>query len=126
MNILLVDDDQSFLNAMENLIKDVDINVTIASSGYEAIGIIEARKIKDEPCVDLVVSDYNMKDGDGGSLAAYCNDKGINYCIMTGYGERDIAPYLPKGTRIIDKMGQLTTLLLEEINKAQGKVSIEI
>lgn len=52
--VLLVDDDENILAALKRLLRNEPYSVLTASSGEEAIGILNKRK------VDLIVCDYTM------------------------------------------------------------------
>ena len=66
-------------------------------SGYDAMKIIENEKPQ------LVLSDYRMEGGDGGSLAHFCHDLKIPCVILTGFSPSDVLPYLPEGTLVYGK-----------------------
>lgn len=61
-NILVIDDDPGMIFLLtEQLNKNFSgISLTLASSGYQAIQIL-----KEKSDFDLIISDYNMPDGNG-------------------------------------------------------------
>ncbi|MEO0575481.1 MAG: response regulator [Pseudomonadota bacterium] len=82
---LFVDDETSILNAVKRLCRKTDLNVLLASSGEEALDIL------DEHRVDIVVSDQRMP----GMLGTdFLKEVGARYpdtvrCILSGYAEMD-------------------------------------
>ena len=100
MKLLFVDDDVEMLKFVKyelNSHSD-DLSITTAMSGYDAMSLLKAQKF------DLVCTDYAMQNGDGGSLASFCQDQGIECVVLTGYEAEYVAPYLPKGAKVFDKI----------------------
>jgi two-component system chemotaxis response regulator CheY len=106
--VLIVDDDQELALVIQDKLKDLGESMT-ASAGYEAINILKDNKY------DLVISDYNMKDGDGASLAHYCVNHGIPVIVVSSFPENHIKPYLPEGVEFINKFNAIRGKSLEEM-----------
>lgn len=71
--VLLVDEDESLRRLLVHRLKqDFSFVVDEASSGLDAIGLIK-RGAK----YSLIISDYNMPDGDGSVLQNYLVDNNI-------------------------------------------------
>jgi CheY-like chemotaxis protein len=105
--VLIVDDDQELALVIQDKLKDLGETVT-ASAGYEAINLLQ------RDSYDLVVSDYNMKDGDGASLAHYCVNHGIAVIVVSSFPENHIKPYLPDNVEFINKFNAIRGRSLEE------------
>ncbi len=106
--VLIVDDDQELVLIIQDKLKDLGESTT-ASAGYEAINILKLSRY------DLVVSDYNMKDGDGASLAHYCVNHGIPVIVVSSFPENHIKPYLPENVNFINKFNAIRGKSLEEM-----------
>jgi CheY-like chemotaxis protein len=106
--VLIVDDDQELALILQDKLKDLGESVT-ASAGYEAINFLQRSPY------DLVVSDYNMKDGDGASLAHYCVNHGIPVIVVSSFPENHIKPYLPDNVEFMNKFTAIRGKLLEDI-----------
>lgn len=106
--VLIVDDDQELALIIQDKLKDLGESVT-ASAGYEAINLLQLRPY------DLVVSDYNMRDGDGASLAHYCVNHGIPVIVVSSFPENHIKPYLPDNVEFMNKFHAIRGKSLEDI-----------
>lgn len=73
---LLVVDDEPDLREVIILVLASCIKADFieAGSGKEAIGLIETKESE----IDLIISDFNMPNGNGGSLSKYLHEKGIS------------------------------------------------
>jgi two-component system, NtrC family, response regulator HydG len=116
--VLIVDDDQELALVIQDKLKDLGESVT-ASAGYEAINILKTTPY------DLVISDYNMKDGDGASLAHYCVNHGIAVIVVSSFPESHIKPYLPENVDFINKFNairghSLEDMILRKLTKTQS------
>ena len=60
--ILFVDDEPAILRSLQRIASKVDATILTASSGFEALEIIESTH------VDVIVSDINMPNMDGNQL----------------------------------------------------------
>lgn len=98
VKILVVDDDQSFLDVVEATLKLRGIQVSLAKSGYEAIDFLKNNS------ADLVIADYRMQNGDGVSLSHYCAKQGVPCIVFTGSLPEVVKHYLPQGTPVIEKV----------------------
>ncbi len=87
-NILIVDDEESFLLSVKDGLKSCtgDLNVLTAGNGREAIHALESAK------VDLVVTDLKMPVMDGFELLAHVSREFpmIPVLVMTAYGTPEI------------------------------------
>jgi CheY-like chemotaxis protein len=106
--VLIVDDDQELALVIQDKLKDLGESVT-ASAGYEAINILKLKTY------DLVISDYNMKDGDGASLAHYCVNHGIPVVVVSSFPENHIKPYLPNNVEFMNKFNAIRGKSLEDL-----------
>ncbi len=95
--IAVVDDDEDIVDYIRSHLQQAGYKVEGFSSGYDVMRFVETTK------VDLVVSDYRMNDGDGGSLSHFCQAQGVPCIIVSGYAVSDIVPYVPKGTDVLVK-----------------------
>jgi len=70
--ILLVDDDATFRHLFAELLnKEFET--------FEAVGVCDALKMLETITVDLICSDYNMRDGTGLDLLQVCKER--NICV---------------------------------------------
>ncbi|HYX36687.1 MAG TPA: response regulator [Oligoflexus sp.] len=106
--VLIVDDDQELALVIQDKLKDLGESMT-ASAGYEAINILKTQTF------NLVISDYNMKDGDGASLAHYCVNHGIPVIVVSSFPENHIKPYLPENVEFVNKFNAIRGKSLEEL-----------
>ena len=81
-NVLIVEDDDALRDALTNTLRAHDISVTSASSGHEALEIIDCSNI------GLVVSDVQMEPMDGRELLHEIRqrDPAMPAVLMTAYG----------------------------------------
>jgi len=108
--VLIVDDDQELALIIQDKLKELGESVC-AYAGYEAINILKLSRY------DLVVSDYNMKDGDGASLAHFCVNQGIPVIVVSSFPENHIKPYLPENVEFINKFSAIRGKSLEEMGR---------
>ena len=108
---LLVDDDPETLTLFSRVLSMhfPDAQVTTHLGGHEAIKWME-----EQSDVDLVITDYCMRGGDGISLAHYCYHRQIPCIIISGYDAEDITPYLPQGVIQLSKVDCMRPNLLAE------------
>jgi len=112
IKVLIVDDDPFMGEVYESLISDShNIEVEYLQSGYEAIEFLSSEK------VHLVVTDYYMVNGNGGTLCHYCHDHGISCVVISSHGAEDLSPYLPKDTVILYKPSIARSRQLEDLVK---------
>ena len=85
--ILVVDDETSVCNILDEFLSNQQFNVIAAASGHEALDIIERQR------VDLVLSDLVMPRMDGIALTRLVGeiDATIPVIIMTGFATIDSA-----------------------------------
>jgi len=79
--ILLVDDEIFILECLKIFMERSGVKILTASN------FIEATKILDREEIDLLITDFNLKDelGDGADLINYCRlDKPLPAIIITG------------------------------------------
>jgi CheY-like chemotaxis protein len=77
-NILLIDDDRSFLKTLEEELSNYneDWNILTAENGKRGVALIASHS------VDLVVTDLRMPEMDGYELLAYFRDRRPNMPII--------------------------------------------
>ena len=87
--ILIVEDEIDLLDIFVGIVEDIsdDYEVITASSGNKALSIL-----KDVGSVDLIISDYNMDDGNGGILYNYSKENGDPPFILISGGFIDDYP----------------------------------
>jgi DNA-binding NtrC family response regulator len=87
LNILLVDDDISTLDALKMGLEKEDYKIFSAVSRNEAINIIKSNTI------DIVISDLKLKDGSGLDILNYIQENfpRISVVIVTAFGTVDSA-----------------------------------
>jgi DNA-binding NtrC family response regulator len=80
--ILLVDDDDTFRDAAESLLKNSNYDIISAGGLQEATELLAGRRI------DLIITDLKMNDGTGLDLLAKAREKDreIGVIIQTAYG----------------------------------------
>lgn len=100
--ILLVDDDESILGLLGNVLRDIDpcIVVFTANNGKKALLILQNND------VDLVISDIFMPGMDGIELKHAADSMGLNkpFIFITGCSSRDNVL-----EEVIEKLGILVT-----------------
>ncbi len=79
IQLLLVDDDSSFLDALSSVLKR-DFQV------FTATGVAEAKQVLMFEDVDAVCSDFNMRDGTGLELLEWLREQGnmIPFLMLSG------------------------------------------
>ncbi|NRA63968.1 MAG: response regulator [Pseudobacteriovorax sp.] len=109
--VLLVDNEVDVIETFQFVVEQsmADFDFVYAQSGYDAMQEIEQSK------PDLVLTDYRMDQGDGASLAHYCNHQSISCVILTGFSASDVIPYVPEGTLVMKKLDILRQGRLKEL-----------
>ena len=95
-HFLVVDDDPDLGAMVMEKLSSIGV-CTSCSSGHSAIKVLEAKSF------DMVVTDYIMEDGGGGSLAHYCRNHKIPVLVVSSFPEAQIRPYLPYGASFTNK-----------------------
>lgn len=87
--LLLVDDDQDFLDVLTDFAKNTGFKLITANSGKAALGVIKARYHE----IAMVISDFQMGEMDGLQLrrALMPEFKDIPFAILSGYVTREHA-----------------------------------
>jgi len=85
MRILVVDDNQGFLNLMGSLLREYGYDVFLAEDGKQA------RELLEEQQVDLVISDVFMPTLDGVRFHSYVRDftdaTDVPFIFVSGYDD---------------------------------------
>jgi DNA-binding response OmpR family regulator len=85
MKILVVDDNQGYLNLMGDLLRDYGYNVFLADDGKQARELLEEQK------VDLIISDVFMPTLDGVRFHSYVREftevDQIPFIFVSGYDD---------------------------------------
>jgi CheY-like chemotaxis protein len=123
MRILIVDDEEAFLIAMEGVLREKGYDVIKARDGKQA------REALEEETVDLIISDVYMPTLDGirfhSFVRKFTDAKDLPFIFMSGYPEdrlRDLAAespntyFLQKPTPIAD----ILALIDKAIHKPTG------
>jgi two-component system response regulator AtoC len=84
--VLLVDDEEKFLEAIGQRLKLMGLTALKASSGQESVGLAQKNN------VDLAIVDLNMPDMDGLVTIGKLRDiqPGIRTVLLTGYGNEKV------------------------------------
>ena len=106
--VLIVDDDHDLALLIYEKLKSIG-ECVLSISGYEAINLLKTNTF------DLVISDYNMHDGDGASLAHFCVNQGIQIVVVSSFPENHIRPYLPDSVPFLNKFAALRGNILENL-----------
>ena len=79
--ILVLDDEQDYIQALKNFLKELKYNVKVTMFPKHALEIIE----KDKP--DVVLFDYKLPDMDGDEFfkKAAVLSRGTKYILITAY-----------------------------------------
>ncbi|MDF3127591.1 response regulator [Kiritimatiellaeota bacterium B1221] len=119
-HILVVEDEKFIRNLMATLIPQMGHQVTVASSGREALRLIEDQKF----IPDLLITDVVMPNMSGIDLIAQARKliPNLKYLYMSGYTDHSIATHgtLEPGSPFIHKpftLSELTTKV-EELTSA--------
>ena len=85
--ILIVEDNEEYNNDLRALLEDYEIEILSAYSGNEALELI---KSSGEGCIDLILSDVKMPNGDGVFLLKELSKldfKIPKFVFLTGYAD---------------------------------------
>jgi CheY-like chemotaxis protein len=79
--ILVIDDDPYILETIELILKNINYNVELASTGTQALNLIKKEDF------DLVIIDINLPDIKGDEITRFIKERKKDTCIvlMTGY-----------------------------------------
>ena len=90
-SILIVDDDQSILILLNEVLRRIGHNIALAGDGSEAIEIMKTQNF------DLIVSDLHMKNVNGIELlqATKQSDPSREFLILTAHGSIQFAASAP-------------------------------
>lgn len=129
-NLLLVDDEKSFLLSLEDMLKDSPekYSVQTANNGKEAVNFLEKGNI------DLVVTDLKMPEMDGFDLIAYISGSKPNMPViaMTAFGTPDMEnrlmemgafQYIEKPIDFPTLLGKIKGGLSNDAGKSDGRVA---
>jgi len=109
-SILCVDDEDDFLNLLEDTVKSFHFNALRASTGAEALEILKSKSNE----IVLIISDVQMPQMDGFELRKKCLEanKDIPFVILSGYVSREdtMKAFELKIARFLDKPIDLATL----------------
>lgn len=82
-SILLVDDDMELLNIMSSILEKHQFQI------YKATGVQAALKLMESNAVDVICSDFNMRDGSGLDLLEKLRQQGVTTPFMLMSGNDD-------------------------------------
>ena len=93
MKVLVVDDKEDSREIIGSMLADMSIDVTMSTSGEEAIAILE--KTKEENRYDLVIMDWKMPEMDGIEAskrikALFASDKAPAIILLTAYSSEGV------------------------------------
>jgi two-component system, response regulator FlrC len=95
--ILIAEDDDGLRQALVGMLARRGYQVTAVASGNEAIARLRA-----DPTIELVLSDYYMPDGDGRQLLAFvrqCEPPPPVFILVTGQADLSTTELLAMGAR---------------------------
>lgn len=130
MNILVIDDEESFVETTKDILEESEYTVFCAYTGSEAIRVIKNQSI------DVALVDINLPDYEGIALIQDMKiiDPLLGTIIVTGYSSMDIAinsinvgadGYLSKPVDIKELLGIVKRLGVEITNeKLQRKMAL--
>lgn len=102
MRILYVEDEETMRELIAHMIKDdIECDLVVVHSGNEAIKLLE-----NDTNFDVIVSDYEMPDGNGGKLLEYVAQKGLSsyFILFTNTIEPKIEVRNEKFLGVISKL----------------------
>ena len=76
MNILLVDDDSTFLRVMGDALRDRGHHLRVASNGHDALEMLR------QDCPDIVISDLEMPEMGGIELMTKAHELAPNLAVV--------------------------------------------
>ncbi|KAG4929796.1 hypothetical protein JHK82_046866 [Glycine max] len=86
MRVLAVDDDETCLSVLENLLRKCQYNVTTTNQAIKALDMLRKNRNK----FDLVISDVNMPDMDGFKLLELVElEMDLPVIMLSGYGDKE-------------------------------------
>ncbi|KAL2338492.1 hypothetical protein Fmac_012938 [Flemingia macrophylla] len=86
MRVLAVDDDQTCLKVLENLLRKCQYNVTTTNQSIKALEMLRRNRNK----FDLVISDVNMPDMDGFKLLELVAlEMDLPVIMLSGYSDKE-------------------------------------
>jgi len=86
IKVMVVDDEEDFLELVKETVSNLGFNVIAVSSGKEALSIL-----KNSSDIKVVLTDLVMSETNGIELVKEARKQGINlnFIIMTAYGEME-------------------------------------
>ena len=114
--LLIIDDEIDFAKVLSWDFNDCGMKVQLASSGLEAISILESHSF------DFILSDIEMPNGNGVDVLTFVKERELNeshFFFMTGYTEREESDLLELGMIKLFKKPINTTKVMEEFLKNQ-------
>ncbi|MBI5589300.1 MAG: response regulator [Deltaproteobacteria bacterium] len=121
--VLLVDDEEDFLNIMSDRMKSRGIDVSTATSAKEAIQLTETKSF------DVIILDLQMPEMNGleALKALKARKPELQVILLTGHAtlERGIEAMKLGAMDLMEKPVDLR-ILIEKIKKAQGKKMIMV
>lgn len=121
MKILVVDDNEGFLNIMGDLLRDFGNEVLLAEDGKVARELLETER------VDLIVSDVFMPTLDGNRFHSYVReflgDNKVPFIFYSGYNadQTDKSDFDPNVDFFLSKSGPIDEIvsLIENIKTSR-------
>ncbi|MFW6197095.1 MAG: PAS domain S-box protein [Thermoplasmatota archaeon] len=125
MNILIVDDEQGFLDQAKTILENIndDFEIITSSSVNEGLEVLEDKNI------DVLVSDYKMPGKDGIDFLKIFKEKldgDTPFIIFTGKGSEEVAKkalnlganrYIEKGEDMKNQLNTLSNAIEDELKK---------
>ncbi|MFP4545396.1 MAG: PAS domain S-box protein [Methanomassiliicoccales archaeon] len=130
LEILLVDDEPSFLDMSKEYLEDLGFRVTTCTSA------VKAMKEMDIEVFDAVVSDYQMPDFNGLDFLSALRSKGIDtpFILFTGKGREEVALealnqgadfYLKKGGDPRSQFTELRNMIEHAANRVESERAVQ-
>jgi two-component system, NtrC family, response regulator HydG len=117
-HIMLVDDDISYLEFLQEALSHLEpeCNIVTSTSGNHAVSVLETLKF------DLIICDLKMPDGDGYAVLDYVQNKMDTpyFVLMTGYVDLIESEVMAKGAKMVlfkpVKIDVLTELIANKLH----------
>jgi DNA-binding NtrC family response regulator len=120
MRILLIDDEKEIREVLTHLLGEQDILVVECNSGYGGI-----EHLKEDDAFDLIISDFQMTNGDGNFVIKQMNEKGFKIPLYIFTGE--FQPSLQKSHLFQIRVFAKTefSAMLEEIKQIKDILKVK-
>lgn len=98
MRVILCEDDSDVREYFQTYLENEGIEVVALPCGNEALEMLANHYF------DAVFTDFAMKDGDGGMVSKFCEDRGLPCVVFTGLEPSEIRPFISYKIPIYGKL----------------------